>query len=43
MDYVEIEWGDVGWIHLAKDKNQWQTCKNMIYDPFGSHKMLGIS
>jgi hypothetical protein len=35
--------GDVGWIHLAKDKDQWQIYCEHGNEPFGSHKMLGIS
>jgi hypothetical protein len=23
MDRTEIEWGDMDWIHLAQDRDQW--------------------
>jgi hypothetical protein len=23
MDLGEVEWGDVNWINLAKDRNRW--------------------
>jgi len=28
MDLREIGWGGVNWIHLAQDRDQWQTCKH---------------
>jgi hypothetical protein len=24
MDFVEVEWGDVGWIGLAQDRDRWR-------------------
>jgi hypothetical protein len=28
MDLVEVGWGDVGWIGLAKDRNRWRALVN---------------
>jgi hypothetical protein len=30
MDFREIGWGSVEWIHLAQDREQWQTVLNAV-------------
>jgi len=30
MDLREIGWEDVDWMHLAWDRDQWQTLVNMV-------------
>jgi hypothetical protein len=30
MDFGEVEWGDVDWIGLAKDRNRWRALVNAI-------------
>jgi hypothetical protein len=30
MDLREIGWEGVGWIHLAQDRDQWQSLVNTI-------------
>jgi hypothetical protein len=30
MNLVEVEWGDVDWIGLAKDRNRWRTLVNSV-------------
>jgi hypothetical protein len=30
MDLREIEWGDMDWIHLAEDRDQWRALVNMV-------------
>jgi hypothetical protein len=30
MDLREIEWGDMDWIYLAQDKDQWRALVNMV-------------
>jgi hypothetical protein len=30
MDLVEVEWGDVGWIGLAQDRNKWRALVNAV-------------
>jgi hypothetical protein len=30
MDLKEIEWGCMDWIHLAKDRDQWQNLVNTV-------------
>jgi hypothetical protein len=30
MDLGEVEWGDVGWIGLAKDRNRWRALVNSV-------------
>jgi hypothetical protein len=30
MDLREIEFGDVDWIHLAKDRDRWWTLVNTV-------------
>jgi hypothetical protein len=30
MDLGEVEWGDVDWIGLAKDRNRWRALVNSI-------------
>jgi hypothetical protein len=30
MDLGEVEWGDVDWIGLAKDRNRWRALVNSV-------------
>jgi hypothetical protein len=30
MDLRGIGWGDMGWIDLAKDRDQWRALVNMV-------------
>jgi hypothetical protein len=30
MDLGEVEWGDVEWIGLAKDRNRWRALVNSV-------------
>jgi hypothetical protein len=30
MDIKEMEWKDVGWIHLYEDKEQWRFLVNTV-------------
>jgi hypothetical protein len=30
MDLGEVEWGDVGWIGLAQDRNRWRAVVNSV-------------
>jgi hypothetical protein len=30
MDLGEIGWGDVEWIHLAQDRDQWWALMNVV-------------
>jgi hypothetical protein len=30
MDLREVEWGDVDWIGLAKDRNRWRALVNSV-------------
>jgi hypothetical protein len=30
MDLGEVEWGDVNWIGLAKDRNRWRSLVNLV-------------
>jgi hypothetical protein len=30
MDFKEIGWEAVDWIHLAKDRDHWQALMNMV-------------
>jgi hypothetical protein len=30
MDLREIEWGDMDWIHLTQDMDQWRVLVNVI-------------
>jgi hypothetical protein len=30
MDLREIEWEDVGWIHLAQDRDQWRAVVDTV-------------
>jgi hypothetical protein len=32
MDLGEVEWGDVGWIRLAQDRNRWRALVNSVMD-----------
>jgi hypothetical protein len=34
----EIEWGDVDWMQLAQDRNQWRAVVNTVNEPLGSVK-----
>jgi hypothetical protein len=39
MDLGEVEWGDVDWFDLAKDKNRWrERCCEFGIEPSGSMK-----
>lgn len=43
MDIREIVWGDVDWIHLAMDGDQWQVSMNMVmtlWVPYSFGKIL---
>jgi hypothetical protein len=37
MDFREIGWEGVDWMHLAQDRDQWQTCE-YGNEPSGSVK-----
>jgi hypothetical protein len=39
MDLREIGWGDVDWIDMAQDRDQWRALVNMVMN-LGFHKML---
>jgi hypothetical protein len=30
MDFTEIEWGDMNWIDLAQDRDQWRALLNTV-------------
>jgi hypothetical protein len=30
MDLCEIEWGDVDWIHPARDRDEWRAVENTV-------------
>jgi hypothetical protein len=30
MDLIEVGWGDVDWIGLAKDRNSWRDLVNSV-------------
>jgi hypothetical protein len=30
MNFIEIKWGGMEWIHLAQDRDQWRALVNMI-------------
>jgi hypothetical protein len=30
MDFVEVEWSDVDWIGVAKDRNRWRAVANSV-------------
>jgi hypothetical protein len=30
MDLVEVGWGDVDWIGLARDRDRWRTLVNLV-------------
>jgi hypothetical protein len=40
MDLGEVEWGDVGRIGLATDRNRWRALVNSVLN-FGFHETLG--
>jgi hypothetical protein len=42
MDLREIGWGDMDWIDLAQDRDQWRAVVNTLMN-CGFHKMLGSS
>jgi hypothetical protein len=42
MAIREIDWGDMVWIHLTQDNDQWRTLVNMTWT-FEFHKILGNS
>jgi hypothetical protein len=42
MDFREIRWGDVDWIDLAEDREQWRALVNTVMN-LGFHRMLGSS
>jgi hypothetical protein len=33
LDLVEMEWGDVGWIRLAQDRDKWRALVNAVMNP----------
>jgi hypothetical protein len=33
MDLREIEWGGMGWIDLAQDRDQWRPFVNVVMNP----------
>jgi len=37
VDLREIVWGDVDWIHVTQDRNQWRVLTNTC-SAFGFHK-----
>jgi hypothetical protein len=37
MDLREVEWGDMNWINLAEDSDQWKSCEH-ANEPLGSLK-----
>jgi hypothetical protein len=42
MDLVEVGWGDVDWIGLAKDRNRWRALVNLVLNlrvPLNSGKL----
>jgi hypothetical protein len=39
IDVREIGWGDVDWIHVAEDRDQWRAVVNTV---FGFHKRWGL-
>jgi hypothetical protein len=46
MDLLEVGWGDVDWVGLAKDRNRWRALVNSVLNlrvPWnaGKHGMLG--
>jgi hypothetical protein len=41
MDLGGVEWGDVDWIGLAKDRNRWRALVNSVLNLHGLHEMLG--
>jgi len=30
MDLMDVRWGDMDWIHLDQDRDQWQALVNII-------------
>jgi hypothetical protein len=42
MDLREIGWGDMDWIDLAQDREQWRFLMNTVIN-FGFNKRLGSS
>jgi hypothetical protein len=39
MDLREIRWGDMDWIGLGQDRDQWRALVNTVMN-IGFHKML---
>jgi hypothetical protein len=35
MDLREIGWGDMDWIYLAEDRDQWRALENLLMDLLG--------
>jgi hypothetical protein len=43
MDLGEVEWGDVDWIGLAKDRNRWRAVVNSVLNlrvPWNAGELL---
>jgi hypothetical protein len=38
MDLREIRWGDMDWIDLPQDRDQWRALVNTVMNPPGSIK-----
>jgi hypothetical protein len=36
MDVVEVGWGDVDWISLAQDRDEWRALVNSVLNVWGS-------
>jgi hypothetical protein len=43
IDLKKVVWDGVGWIHLAQDREQWQTLVNAVMNLRLPHKKRGIS
>jgi hypothetical protein len=41
MDLGEVEWDDVDWIGLAKDKNRWRAFVSLVIECSGCIKYWG--
>jgi hypothetical protein len=41
MNIQEMEWGDMDWIKLARDRDTWRALLNAVISQ-GFHKMRGI-
>jgi hypothetical protein len=42
MDFKELGWGDMYWIHLAQDRDQWLALANTVMNVSGAIKFLEI-